>query len=83
MPVELDREATNSEDPKGSPPPQGHVVGVPYDLRRPSGTKFKARLWNPGDLHFFTPKVFGAGWDINFYWFCHPLRYMKARRAKG
>jgi hypothetical protein len=62
-------------------PPQGHIAGVPYDIRRPSVAKFKSRLWNPTDRHFFTPKVVGAGWDINFYWLFHLMRYFKGGQA--
>ena len=67
--------------PQRVPPPQGFVAGVPYDLRRPSVARAKSRLWNRNDPHFFTPKSIGAGWDINFYWLSHPVRYTKGRRA--
>ncbi len=80
MATQLDNDQP-TEEPKGPPPPQGHVGGVPYDLRRPTLAKNKARYWNPDDPHFFTPKVFGAGWDVNFYWMIHPRRYVKERRA--
>jgi len=80
MTAQLDQEEI-ANDPQGPPPPQGHIAGVPYDLRRPTLAKGKARFWNPDDPHFFTPKVFGAGWDINFYWLCHLVRYMKGRRT--
>jgi Family of unknown function (DUF5808) len=71
MTVQSDQKESANE-PGGSLPPQGHIAGAPYDLRRPNLAKGKARLWNPGDPRFFTPKIFGAGWDINFYWLFHP-----------
>jgi hypothetical protein len=62
--------------------PQGHIAGVPYDVRRPSLDKTKARWWNESDPHLFTPKVFGAGWDLNLYWATHPAGYVKGRRRQ-
>jgi hypothetical protein len=73
----------SSAAPEGALPPQGHVAGVPYDLRRPSANRAKARLWNRDDPRFFTPKSLGAGWDINFYWLSHPAAYLKGRRTRG
>jgi hypothetical protein len=43
----------------------GTFLGIPYDWRRPTVVRAKARWWNPGDPRLFTPKVFGWGWDIN------------------
>ena len=39
-------------------------------------------LGNPADRRFFTPKAYGVGWDINFFWLVHPVRYMRGRRAR-
>src|ERR1700690_3373101 len=79
------RFVTSQQDRKHSAndaePPQGYLAKVPYDLRRPTAAKAKSRLWNPDDPRFFTPKGFGAGWDINFYWLIHPLRYLRGRRS--
>jgi hypothetical protein len=44
----------------------GKILGVPYDFRRPTLARIRERMWNPDDPHIFTPRVFGAGWDINF-----------------
>jgi hypothetical protein len=45
----------------------GTIAGVvPYDLRRPTLQRFKARWWNPADSRIFTPRAFGVGWDVNF-----------------
>lgn len=42
-------------------------LGVPYDLRLPTWKRIKERCWNPKDSRIITPKVFGAGWTINWY----------------
>jgi len=44
----------------------GRILGlVPYDFRRPTARRVKARWWNPGDRRLFTPRVFGVGWSVN------------------
>jgi Family of unknown function (DUF5808) len=44
----------------------GRVAGVvPYDFRRPTLSRVKARWWNPGDRRVLTPRVFGVGWAVN------------------
>ncbi|MDA8296399.1 MAG: DUF5808 domain-containing protein [Actinomycetota bacterium] len=62
------------------PLPQGEFHGVPFDFRKPSLRRAKSRWWNPGDPRVFTPKAFGAGWDINFYWLTHPRSYLHRDR---
>jgi hypothetical protein len=69
-------------DDRGVPPPQGTYAGLPYDWRRPSLTRARARLWNPADPRVFTPKSFGWGLAINFYWLAHPVRLVRGRRAR-
>ena len=64
------------------PPPEGTYPGVPYDWRTPSLARARARMWNPDDPRIFTPKTFGWGWDINFYWLAHPMRLVWGRRAR-
>ncbi len=49
------------------PPAEGEFLHVPYDWRRPTLQRLKARLWNPDDSRIFTPKAFGWGWAINFH----------------
>lgn len=44
----------------------GSFLGIPYDWRRPTLARVKERWWNPGDPRFFTPKVSGWGYAINF-----------------
>jgi hypothetical protein len=38
--------------------------------------------WNPGDPRVFTPKAFGWGLGVNWYWLVHPLRLIRARRSR-
>lgn len=73
-PDEADRE---SDAPQAE---QGRVGGVPYDLRRPTLAKTRARYWNPDDPRLLTPKVFGVGWTVNLYWLTHPARWWRTRR---
>ncbi|HUD07623.1 MAG TPA: DUF5808 domain-containing protein [Candidatus Saccharimonadales bacterium] len=54
-------------------------ASIPYDFRKPTLARTKSRYWNQDDHRFFTPKVYGAGWTINFYWLCHPRRYFRDR----
>jgi Family of unknown function (DUF5808) len=77
----------NSDPPASDPPasdppvpdPQGRFLGMPYDLRKPTLARLKSRWWNPADRRILTPKTFGAGWDINLYWFAHPAKYRRHR----
>lgn len=43
----------------------GKLAGIPYDFRRPTLSRLKERVWNPGDPRVFTPRTFGIGWAIN------------------
>jgi hypothetical protein len=44
----------------------GRVAGrVPYDLRPPTLSRVRDRLWNPTDHRVLVPTVFGVGWTIN------------------
>jgi len=70
------------DDDSEVPEPQGHIAGVPYDLRRPTVSRFRSRWWNPADARFFAPKTFGVGWDLNLYWLVHPAGYLLRRRSK-
>ena len=36
-------------------------------------------MWNPQDRRLLTPKAFGWGYDINFYWLAHPIRSVTGR----
>ena len=43
----------------------GHVLGVPYDLRRPTWRRLQESWWAPQDSRLLTPRVLGVGWSIN------------------
>jgi hypothetical protein len=44
----------------------GRIAGrVPYDLRPPTLSRVRGRLWNPADHRVLVPTVFGVGWTIN------------------
>jgi hypothetical protein len=73
-------EGGGSELPAAIPDPQGRVLGVPYDLRKPTVARVRSRWWNPADRRILTPKSFGAGWDLNLYWLVHPREYARHRR---
>lgn len=46
----------------------GRVGGfVPYDLRRPSLTRFRQTVWNP-DAPLLVGTPFGVGWILNLGW---------------
>lgn len=60
----------DSEDAR-VPDPQGKLLGIPYDLRRPTLARLRSRFWNPDDPRLFTPKSFGWGYDINLYRLVH------------
>jgi hypothetical protein len=65
--------------PEKVPPEQGRFLKMPYDLREPTEERVKARMWNPDDRRLFTPKAYGWGYDFNFYWLAHPVRYFTHR----
>jgi hypothetical protein len=44
----------------------GTLLGMPYDLRPPTGERVVAAWWDPQDPHVVVPRVFGLGWTINF-----------------
>ncbi|HET6167605.1 MAG TPA: DUF5808 domain-containing protein [Marmoricola sp.] len=56
---------------KGAEPRTGTFLGIPYDWRRPTRARFRLRLWNPDDPRILTPRAFGWGFDLNFYWLFH------------
>jgi Family of unknown function (DUF5808) len=44
----------------------GLIAGrIPYDLRPPTLTRVRERLWNTGDRRILVPTVFGVGWTVN------------------
>jgi hypothetical protein len=58
---------------------QKHVLGMPYDFRKPTVARVESRYWNSQDSRLFTPKVYGVGWTINVYWLRHPLKYFRQK----
>ncbi|GAC1422476.1 MAG: hypothetical protein PVS3B3_18130 [Ktedonobacteraceae bacterium] len=51
---------------------QGSIFGLPYDFRFPTFRRTRSTLWNKDNPQLLVPKVFGMGWDINFYPLFHP-----------
>ena len=43
----------------------GRVMGVPYDLRRPTWRRVQESWWAPQDPRVVTPRVLGVGWSLN------------------
>jgi len=43
----------------------GRVMGVPYDLRRPTWRRVQESWWAPEDPRLVTPRVLGVGWSLN------------------
>lgn len=44
----------------------GRVLGVPYDLRRPTAERVSATWWDPTLGKVLVPRAVGAGWAVNF-----------------
>lgn len=57
--------AEGDTDAAGSPW-VGSWHGLPYDLRPPTADRVRAAWWNPADARLLTPRVWGAGWAVNF-----------------
>ena len=47
-------------------PKTGKLLGMPYDVRRPTRARIKERWWNRAEPRLFVPKVYRWGWDVNF-----------------
>lgn len=75
----LKRPAEPAGQPRQPQEPQGRFAGMPYDWRKPTGERVASRQWNPQDRRLFTPKAYGWGYTINFYWLAHPLRFVRHR----
>jgi len=59
----------------------GQIAGlVPYDFRLPTLERLREAYWNPDEPRFFTDRVLGVGWAINFY---SLLQGLSAFIAKG
>ena len=74
---------SDHHDGAGSAPePQGRLAGLTYDFRGLTTSRIRSRAWNPGDPRVLTPKAFGWGLGINWYWLVHPVRLVRARRSR-
>jgi hypothetical protein len=73
VPNNAEEQASEREGVKG---------GVPYNWNKPTKQRTRDALWNPDNPKLFPPKVFGAGWTFNFYWFAHPGKYRTMKRMK-
>ncbi|HWH13061.1 MAG TPA: DUF5808 domain-containing protein [Solirubrobacteraceae bacterium] len=69
----------NKQDRSGRSESQTRAGGLPYNWHRPTVARLRSRAWNPDDHRLFTPKVFGWGYGLNFYWLAHPGGYLAAR----
>jgi ATP-dependent Lon protease len=74
-------DAMSGNDDPTARRPQGRFLGMPYDWRRPTHDRLRERAWNPEDRRILTPKAYGWGLGVNFYWLCHPVRYARFRRG--
>ena len=71
---------TDHDDEAGrAPEPQGRLAGLPYDFRAPATSRIRAHAWNPADPRACTPKAFGWGLGINWYWLVNLVRLMRVR----
>lgn len=52
--------------PATKEPRTGTFLGIPYDWRRLTLARTKARWWNPAEPRLFTPRALGWGYDLNF-----------------
>ncbi|HEX2036792.1 MAG TPA: DUF5808 domain-containing protein [Chloroflexota bacterium] len=59
----------------------GRFLGLPYDLRVPTWARAKERWWNAKDRRVLTPKLFGWGYDLNFYELARRLRLVPRSRG--
>jgi len=76
------REVFRAEPPvagDASPGHTGRYLGLPYDWRRPTLERIKARVWNPDDARMLTPKAFGWGYDLNAHAVARRVRAMWRR----
>jgi hypothetical protein len=72
----------HSQDPEPTGPTgpeEGRFLKMPYDWREPTDERVQARIWNPDDRRLFTPKAYGWGYGLNYYWLVHPIQYLTRR----
>ncbi|MBU6389224.1 hypothetical protein KGQ71_01780 [Patescibacteria group bacterium] len=54
----------------------GTFLGIPYDWRKPSLSKYQKTGWKKNGRRVFAPKVFGWGYTINFYRLFHQKKFV-------
>jgi hypothetical protein len=75
--MERVKEVEMPEAEQGPSGRRGRFAGLPFDWRRPTGARLATRAWNPDDHRLFTPKTYGWGYGVNFYWLVHPVKYAR------
>jgi hypothetical protein len=63
--ADVSLEVVTPQEPEKASKLSGTLLGVPYELRPPTGDRV-TRMWDPMNPHVLVPRVWGAGWDINF-----------------
>ncbi len=71
-----------TSDPREPREPAKKLGGMEYDWRPPNAARLKSRAWNSTDPRLFTPKSFGWGYGVNFYWLFHPRGWLRARGSR-
>jgi len=46
--------------------PQGHVFGLPVDVRGATHAEVRSRAFDPSDPRVLVPRIMGAGWRLNY-----------------
>ncbi len=71
-----------ADDPGRPRTPSRRVAGMEYDFRTPTTSRWKSRAWNADDARIFTPKTYGWGYGVNFFWPAHPVRWIRLARGR-
>jgi uncharacterized membrane protein len=58
-------------------PRTGHVLGAPYDVRKPTRERIASRMWNRQDARVIVPHAYGWGWTINLSAVARRLRLVR------
>ena len=57
----------------------GTFLGIPYDFRKPTWQRIKARVWNPESDKLVAPHVFGWGYTLNVHALLRRIRRLVRR----
>lgn len=52
----------------------GTILGIPYDVTRPTWGKVARRMWDPSTRRLWVPHAFGWGYTVNLYGVLRRLR---------